>query len=70
MNIHTGRIDEIVFFGDFMATVPLDSLIRALRGVRRDAESLTEVLDRFDLSSLFGRIRKEEILSLLLDEEL
>ena len=69
MNIHTGRIDEIVFFGDFMATVPLDSLIRALRGVRRDAESLTEVLDRFDLSSLFGGIRKEEVLSLLLDEE-
>ena len=70
MDLHAGRIEEISFFGDFMATAPLDTLTDALRGVRRDTESLTEVLDRFDLSSLFGGIRKEEVLSLLLDEEL
>ena len=70
MNLHAGRIEEVTFFGDFMATAPLDGLTGALRGVRRDTESLTEVLDRFDLSSLFGGIREEEILSLLLDEEL
>ena len=69
MNIHAGRIEDISFYGDFMATAPLDSLTDALRGARRDAESLTEVLDRFDLPALFGGIRKEEILSLLLDEE-
>ena len=70
MNLHAGRIEEVTFFGDFMATAPLDGLTGALRGIRRDAESLTEVLDRFDLPSLFGGIRKEEVLSLLLDEEL
>ena len=70
MNLHAGRIEEVTFFGDFMATAPLDGLTGALRGVRRETESLTEVLDRFDLSSLFGGIRKEEVLSLLLDEEL
>ena len=70
MNLHTGRIEDISFFGDFMATAPLDGLIEALRGVRLDAESLAEVLDRFDLPSLFGGIRKDEILSLLLDEDL
>ena len=69
MNIHAGRIEDISFYGDFMATAPLDGLTDALRGVRRDTESLTEILDRFDLPALFGGIRKEEILSLLLDEE-
>ena len=69
MNLHAGRIEEVTFFGDFMATAPLDGLTDALRGVRRDAESLAEVLDRFDLPSLFGGIRKEEILFLLLDED-
>ena len=69
MNLHAGRIEEISFFGDFMATAPLDGLTDALRGVMRDAESLTEVLERFDLPSLFGGIQKEEILSLLLDED-
>ena len=69
MNLHTGRIEDISFFGDFMATAPLDGLTGALRGVRRDAESLTEILDRFDLPSLFGGIRKDEILSLLLNED-
>ena len=70
MNIHAGRIEDVSFFGDFMATAPLDGLEAALHGVRRDAESLAEVLDRFNLLSLFGGIRKEEILSLLLDEAL
>ena len=68
MDLHAGRIEDISFFGDFMATAPLDGLTEALRGVRLDAESLTEVLDRFDLPSLFGGIRKEEVLFLLLDE--
>lgn len=69
MDLHTGRIEDISFFGDFMATAPLDGLTEALRGVRLDAESLTEVLDRFDLPSLFGGIRKEEVLFLLLNED-
>ena len=69
MDLHAGRIEEISFFGDFMATAPLDGLTEALRGVRLDAESLAEVLDRFDLPSLFGGIRKEEVLSLLLNED-
>ena len=69
MDLHTGRIEDISFFGDFMATAPLDGLTEALRGVRLDAENLAEVLDRFDLPSLFGGIRKEEALSLLLNED-
>ena len=70
MDIHAGRIKDVSFFGDFMATAPLGALTEAMRGVCLDAESLTEVLDRFDLPSLFGGIRKEEVLSLLLDENI
>ena len=68
LDIHAGRIEDVSFFGDFMATAPLGALTEALQGVRLDAESLMEVLDRFDLPALFGGIRKEEVLSLLLDE--
>ena len=67
MNVHTGRIEEIVFFGDFMATAPLDGLTAALRGVRREAQDLGAVLDRFEIPALFGGIQKDEVLSLILD---
>ena len=68
MDIRQGRIEDIVFFGDFMATAPLTELCEALRGVRRGARELAPVLARFPVSSLFGGIREEEILALILDE--
>ena len=68
MNIRRERIEDIVFFGDFMATAPLTELCAALRGARRDARELSRILARFPVSSLFGGIREEEILALILNE--
>ncbi len=68
MNIRQERIEDIVFFGDFMATAPLTELCEALRGARRDARELSRILARFPVSSLFGGIREEEILALILNE--
>ena len=68
MNIREGRIGELVFYGDFMATAPLTGLCEALQGTRLNAQDLTAVLARFPVSSLFGGIREEEILALIMDE--
>ena len=68
MDIRQGRIEEIVFYGDFMATAPLSGLCRALRGTRLEEPALSAVLARFPIPALFGGISREEILSLMLDE--
>ena len=69
LSLHTGRIDEIIFYGDYMATSPQTALTEALCGIRCDEESLSEVLSCFDLRSLFGGITRDEILSLILDSD-
>ena len=68
MDIRQGRIEEIVFYGDFMATAPLSGLCRALRGTRLEEPALSAVLARFSVPALFGGISREEILALMLDE--
>ena len=68
MDIRSGQIGDIVFYGDFMAAAPLTELCGALRGVKPEPRALEHVFDAFDLPVLFGGIRREEVLSLLLDE--
>ena len=68
MNIRHGCIEDIVFYGDFMATVPQTSLVDALRGIRMEETELAAVLSRFNLSAIFGGISETEILSLILDK--
>ena len=66
MNVHRGRIEDIVFFGDFMATAPQEPLTEALRGVRVEERELSDVFSRFDLRSVFGDISKAELMTLML----
>ncbi len=68
MNIRQGLIEDIVFYGDFMATSPLTALCEALRGIRPERSELGAVLSRFDLFSVFGTITKAEVLGLILGE--
>ena len=68
MNVHQGRITEILFYGDFMATASQTELTDALRGVRLSRDDLDAVLSAFDLPSVFGGITKSEILDLMLGE--
>ena len=57
-----GSIQDIVFYGDFLAVRPLDEVEAALRGCRFRREDVAWVLDRFPITAYFGGIRKEEIL--------
>ena len=70
MNVHRGLICDIAFFGDFMAVAPLDALTKSLKGVRREADALSELFSRFDIPSLFGGITANEVLALILDEHI
>ena len=56
-----------VFYGDFMATEPLNPVKDALRGVPFDRAGVAEALGRFDLRPYFGAVTCEEILKLLFD---
>lgn len=57
-----GNIQDIVFYGDFLAVRPLDEVEAALRGCRFRREDVAWVLDRFPITAYFGGIQKEEIL--------
>lgn len=63
--VESGVIREIAFYGDFLATRPMAPLTKALIGCAFRREEVAAVLNRFDLSSLFGDITKDEILDVL-----
>ena len=66
-DIEAGRVNDLIFFGDYMATTDDGPLLHALCGQEFRREVFAEILDQFDLSRMFGEISKEEILSLLFD---
>lgn len=68
MNVSHGRIEDIIFYGDFMATVSQASLQTALRGTLLTRDAVSCVLDQVDFTSIFGGIEKADILELILDE--
>lgn len=61
-DVAKGRIEEIVFYGDFLAVQSMDAVTDALRGCAFRVEDFAAVLDRFDLPGFFGTITREEIL--------
>ena len=69
MDVHRGHIEDVIFFGDYMATRSQAELIEALRGTARTPEAIDAVFSRFDFPALFGAVTEKEILSLMLDEE-
>ena len=62
--LYHGRIEDIVFFGDFMSTQPLDEICAKLKGCEFRPEAVGEVLAGYDLTEYFGKIKKDEIIAL------
>lgn len=56
-----GKIKDIVFFGDFLASVPLDGLAEDLKGCRFERGEVSEVLRKHDIGRCFGTITEEEV---------
>ncbi len=63
--VAAGTIQEIVFYGDFLALRSMETLTEALKGCCFRREAVAEVLERFLLEELFGAITEEEILDTL-----
>ena len=68
VKVEGSKISAIRFFGDFLATRPLDEVEDALKDVHYDKASVGEVLDRLPLGTYFGGISKEGILSTVFSE--
>ena len=66
MNTHEGRIQEIAFYGDYMAAAPNTALCEALRDVPLTRHALAETLAGFDIGALFGAITAKEITETIL----
>ncbi len=69
MNVHNGKISDIMFFGDYMATTPQTALVDALRGNLPEQGPLESVLTDFDTAAIFGGITKDEVIALILGKE-
>ena len=65
VHVEQGIIQEIRFFGDFLAVSPIQPLEDALKGCPFRREAVGAVLDQFPLGELFGGITREEVLDTL-----
>ncbi len=66
MTTHEGRIRDIAFYGDYMATAPNEPLCKALRGVPNERNALEAVLEKYPLEAMFGGVTAEEIIETIL----
>ncbi len=66
-DVQAGRIEDVVFYGDYLAATDQKPLLQALRGQLFERSGCAAILDRFCLQDMFGEISKEEILSLMFD---
>ena len=62
LEVKQGRVEDILFYGDFLSLRPLDELLAALRGCPFRKADFAAVLERFPLGELLGTITAEEVL--------
>lgn len=65
--VEDGKIRSAAFYGDFLSRTPLSQLTEALNGCQFRREAVAAVLERFDLTELFGTVTREEILDTLFE---
>jgi len=59
-----GKIEKAKIFGDFFASSPIEEFETLLIGKNHDTDELDQFLSTIDLTSYFGKVNKEEILTL------
>ena len=64
--IEDGRIKDIVFYGDFLSSRPLEDITSQMEGCPLHREAVSEVLCRFELNEYFGGISLQELLDTIL----
>lgn len=65
INAVKGMIDDIKIFGDFFGVGEISDIETKLKGLPHSQSAVRKVLDTVDFAHYFGRIEKEEFLSLV-----
>ena len=68
LGVEKGRIKDVTFYGDFLATEPLEPVTEALRDCAFTKEAVGAILAGFRLQTAFGGITKEEILQTIFED--
>ncbi|QZX48914.1 lipoate--protein ligase [Mycoplasma sp. E35C] len=69
LNTDKGLIKDIKFNGDFLSVAQIEEIQNELINTKFDYESVSQVLDKFNLPLYIGTITKEELLGLLFDNK-
>ena len=67
MDVDNGHIKTIRFIGDYLGLQDVSDIEKRLENVRFNRSDIEAVLNSFDLNVYFGKISKEEILSLIFE---
>ena len=65
LNVHRGVIRHADFSGDFFGGAPVSELAEALTGCPHRADSMRDILSRFEVGRFIAGLELEELLSLL-----
>lgn len=67
LTVAEGFIRDIKFYGDFLATQPMDEAEKQLLGARFEPEQIMDALSRVPVSACFGGITAEEVVKTMFD---
>lgn len=67
MDVDNGHIRSVRFAGDFLGLKDVEVIEERLKNVRFNESDVSGILSLFDLNTYFGKISKEEILSLIFE---
>lgn len=64
INQENNIINKILFEGDFLATKNHEIMLNKFIGVKIESSRISKILDQIDIPKFFGKITKQELLSL------
>lgn len=67
LTVAEGVVQEIKFYGDFLATQPMNMAETQLRGTRFEPEQIMAALNHVPVSACFGGITAEEVVKTIFD---
>lgn len=67
LTVRKGILEDIAFYGDFLAMRDMNTLCDALRGVKNTREDVRRVLSGFDMREYFGSITLDEIIDTMFE---
>lgn len=68
ISVKKEHIENIKFYGDFLAVMPLSEVSEALKGCLYQKEEVRRVISEFPLKEMFGGISEDEILETMFPE--